>query len=108
MTPLRQRMIEDLQLKGLSQSTQTLYVIAVRQLCEHFGKTPGRILQRAGSACKKEFINEGLVIPGQESELVGERKGSHEVLDWKQLFLLAIQPQRGFMVLALWAAAMPT
>jgi hypothetical protein len=66
------------------------------------------VLQRAGSACKKEFINEGLVIPGQESELIGERKGCHEVLYWKELFLLAIQPERGFMVLALWAAAMPT
>lgn len=43
MTPLRQRMIEDLQLKGYSDSTQKLYVSAVRQLCEHFGKSPGRI-----------------------------------------------------------------
>ncbi|MFH1076838.1 MAG: tyrosine-type recombinase/integrase [Pseudomonadota bacterium] len=45
MTPLRQRMIEDLQLKGYSDSTQTLYVTAVRQLCEHFGKTPGKITE---------------------------------------------------------------
>jgi hypothetical protein len=40
------------------------------------------VLQRAASACKKEFINQGLVIPGQGSELVGQRKGCHEVLDW--------------------------
>ena len=45
MTPLRHRMIEDLQLKGYSDSTQTLYVTAVRQLCEHFGKTPGKITE---------------------------------------------------------------
>jgi integrase/recombinase XerD len=45
MTPLRQRMIQDLQLKGYSDSTQTLYVTAVRQLCEHFGKTPGKITE---------------------------------------------------------------
>jgi integrase/recombinase XerD len=43
MAPLRQRMIEDLQLKGYSPSTQKLYVSAVRQLCEHFNKSPGRI-----------------------------------------------------------------
>ena len=45
MTPLRQRMIEDLQLKGYSKSTQSLYVNAVRQLCDHFGKPPGRITE---------------------------------------------------------------
>jgi integrase/recombinase XerD len=43
MTPLRQRMTEDLKLRGYSESTQTLYVTAVRQLCEHFDKSPGRI-----------------------------------------------------------------
>jgi len=45
MKPLRERMREDLQLKGYSQSTQTLYVNAVRQLCEHFNKPPGRITE---------------------------------------------------------------
>jgi len=45
MTPLRHRMIEDLQLKGYSDSTQTLYVNAVRQLCEHFDKSPGKITE---------------------------------------------------------------
>lgn len=45
MTPLRQRMIEDLQLKGYSDSTQTFYVTAVRQLCEYLGKTPGKITE---------------------------------------------------------------
>jgi len=45
MTPLRNRMIEDLQLRGYSDSTQTLYVNAVRQLCEHYDKSPGRITE---------------------------------------------------------------
>ena len=45
MTPLRQRMIEDLQLRGYSDSTQRLYVNAVRQLCEHYGQRPGRITE---------------------------------------------------------------
>ena len=43
MTPLTLRMIEDLQLKGYSESTQKLYVSAVGQLCEHYDKPPGRI-----------------------------------------------------------------
>ena len=45
MTPLRQRMIEDLQLKGYSDSTQDLYVRAVRKLCEHYNKCPGQITE---------------------------------------------------------------
>ena len=45
MKPLRDRMIEDLQLKGYSDSTQRLYVTAVRKLCEHFDKTPGKITE---------------------------------------------------------------
>ena len=45
MTPLRNRMIEDLQLRGYSDSTQSLYVNAVRQLCEHYDKSPGRITE---------------------------------------------------------------
>jgi integrase/recombinase XerD len=45
MTPLRNRMIDDLQLRGYSDSTQSLYVNAVRQLCEHYDKPPGRITE---------------------------------------------------------------
>jgi len=45
MTPLRARMIEDLQLKGYSTSTQKLYVSSLRQLCEHFNKPPGKMTE---------------------------------------------------------------
>jgi len=43
MTPLRQRMVEDMQLRGLSEKTQDAYVRAVRQLAEHYGRSPDRI-----------------------------------------------------------------
>ena len=45
MTPLRQRMIEDLQLRGLSERTQEMYVRAVRQLAAHYHKSPARITE---------------------------------------------------------------
>jgi len=45
MTPLRQRMIEDLQLRGLSEITQNRYIRAVRQLAEHCNKSPDRIAE---------------------------------------------------------------
>ena len=43
MKPLRKRMIEDLQLKGMGERTQQMYVRAVRQLSEHYNKSPDRI-----------------------------------------------------------------
>jgi integrase/recombinase XerD len=42
-TPLRQKLIEDLQLHGLSSRTQEVYVVAVRQLADHYGKSPDQI-----------------------------------------------------------------
>jgi integrase/recombinase XerD len=43
MTVLRQRMIEDMQLRGLAERTQESYLLAVRQLAEHYGKSPDQI-----------------------------------------------------------------
>ena len=40
MTPLRQRMTEDMQLRGLAARTQEAYVGAVKQLAEHYHKSP--------------------------------------------------------------------
>src|SRR4030095_12477636 len=45
MTELRQRMIECLQLRGLSERTQQSYVRAVRQLSEHYHKSPDLITE---------------------------------------------------------------
>jgi len=42
-TALRQRMLEDLQLRGLSARTQECYTRAVRQLAEHYCKSPDQI-----------------------------------------------------------------
>jgi len=43
MTPLRQRMLEDMQLRGLS--ARTPYVAAVRQLAEHFHTSPAQLTE---------------------------------------------------------------
>ena len=45
MTELRKRMIECLQLRGLSERTQEMYVRAVRQLAEHYRKSPDLITE---------------------------------------------------------------
>lgn len=43
MTELRKRMIETLQLRGMSERTQQAYVRAVRQLADHYHKSPDLI-----------------------------------------------------------------
>jgi integrase/recombinase XerD len=40
MTPLRRRMLEDMQLRGLAPKTQESYLGAVQQLALHYGKSP--------------------------------------------------------------------
>src|SRR5712691_9035538 len=45
MTELRQRMIESLQLRGMSERTQEMYVRAVRQLAQHYHKSPDLITE---------------------------------------------------------------
>lgn len=43
VTPLRQKMIEDMQLRGLAERTQERYVAAVRGLAEYYGKSPAEL-----------------------------------------------------------------
>ncbi len=45
MTALRQKMIENMQLRGLSVRTQESYVQAVSQLARHYHKPPDQIIE---------------------------------------------------------------
>ena len=45
VSPLRQRMLEDLQLRGLAARTQDAYLRTVRQLAEHYRKSPDLITE---------------------------------------------------------------
>lgn len=45
MSPLRERMIEDMQLRGFSASTQEMYVRAVSQLSKFVGHSPQRVTE---------------------------------------------------------------
>jgi site-specific recombinase XerD len=43
MTPLRQRLLEDLRLRGLAPRTQEAYLGAVRQLAAHYHRSPDQL-----------------------------------------------------------------
>src|SRR3954447_19397813 len=43
MSPLRQRMIEDMTVRNLSPSTQQSYIYAVAKFSRHFGRAPDRL-----------------------------------------------------------------
>jgi integrase/recombinase XerD len=43
MTPLRRRMIQDMQVRNLSPVTQRCYVHAIRKFARHFNRSPDRL-----------------------------------------------------------------
>jgi integrase/recombinase XerD len=45
MTKLRQKMLEDMQLRGMSAETQRAYVLAVKLLAKHYNRSPDQITE---------------------------------------------------------------
>jgi len=58
MTPLRQRMIEDMQLRGLSSGTQKAYLRVVSELATYFNKSPEQISEEELRSYFVHLVNE--------------------------------------------------
>ena len=43
VSPLRQRMIEDMAIRDMSPNTQKAYVRAVKNFSKHFGRSPDKL-----------------------------------------------------------------
>jgi site-specific recombinase XerD len=64
MSPLRQRMIEDMTVRNLSPATQRSYVNAVAKFSRHFGRSPDRLGLEEVRAYQVHLVSTGISWPG--------------------------------------------
>jgi len=55
MTKLREQMIQEMTLRGLSHNTQRTYLQAVSRLAVHYGRSPSQISNREMKAYLFQF-----------------------------------------------------
>lgn len=91
MTPLRQRFIEDMQLYGLAETTQQVYVNAVRQLAGYYGKSPDKITNEELRDYFLYLINDKQIANGTFKVAISSIKFLYEQTlqrDWRTLELV--------------------
>jgi len=81
MTPLRQRMLEELQRRNYSQTTIESYILAVKEFAEYFGKSPALLGAEAVRRYQLYLINEKKLAP----QTVKVRMSALRFLYWKTL-----------------------
>jgi integrase/recombinase XerD len=64
MTPLRKRMLEDMQLRNLSKNTQDCYIQQVSLFARHFGKSPETLGPEEIRTYQVYLTNEKKLAPG--------------------------------------------
>lgn len=97
MTPLRQRMTEDMQLAGYSARTQEAYVGAVRQMFDHFHCTPAQLTEEQLREYFLYLANDRKVSrPTATIALCGVKFFFERTLnrDWTALELIRPRPEK--------------
>jgi len=64
VTPLRQRMLEELQRRNYSPATTRGYILAVKQFAQHFGKSPEKMGAEEIRRFQLYLLNEKKLAPG--------------------------------------------
>jgi site-specific recombinase XerD len=96
MTALRQKMIEDMQLRGLAERTQESYIAAVRRLAAYYGKSPGELSEAELRAYFLYLKNErGLAASSVMQVLCAVKFLYQHTLGREWLILDFIKPKRG-------------
>jgi integrase/recombinase XerD len=70
MTPLRQRFIEELVLRGCSERTQEAYVHQVYQLAKHFRQSPDQLSNEQVRAYLLHLVRERKLVPSSINQTV--------------------------------------
>jgi len=63
MTPLRRRMLEDMQIRNLSAGTQAIYLAQVSQFARYFGKPPDVLGEQEIRAYQLHLTQEKKLAP---------------------------------------------
>lgn len=97
MTPLRERMIQDMQLRGYAPGTQGHYVTAVRRLAEHYWKSPDQLGEEELRQYFLHLINVRKVASSTlTTALCGIKFFFEQTLgrEWKTLDLVRPRPEK--------------
>jgi integrase/recombinase XerD len=96
MTPLRQRMLEDMQIRNLSAHTQATYIDQVARFARHFGQSPDRLGRDDLRAYQLYLIRDRLLAPRSIIVAVGALRFLYTVTlgrDWNPADVLPL-PKR--------------
>jgi hypothetical protein len=77
MTALRQKMIEDMQLRGFALRTQEAYLLAVRQLAHYYNKSPHLVTEEELRQYFLYLKNEACCTPPAPSPCAGSSSSSN-------------------------------
>ncbi len=73
ITPLRQRMIEDMTIRNLSQTTQRSYIHAVKSFTKHFGRSPDQATHEDVRGYQLHLVRKGVAWASLNQAVSGLR-----------------------------------
>ncbi|CUH58850.1 integron integrase [Thalassobacter stenotrophicus] len=102
-TPLRERMIEDMRIKGLGESSQKAHIRAARYLAEFISRSPDTATAEDLRAYQLHMVNTNVTPSTYNARLVGLRfffETTCKKLEMKQCLHFRTEPRRLPVVLS--------